>query len=601
MSGQSLEIIEQGQVTVVEIGLPGVPGTKGAPGTSWIDGYGEPLPAQGLERDHYLDHATGDIWAKGPAGWAKTGGNLTGPRGLQGLQGVKGDTGDITPELQAARDTAVAAAVTAGQKSTDADASASAAAASAQAASEAASGASGSAGAAEQAADDAAGSAGAAMQSAEAAAGSMQGAAAAQAAASGSAGAAAASQATAGQAASDATAAAGVAEEHRAATVAASAAAAGSASAAAASAEAADGSATTASGAAAAADSAKADAEAAAGSAGGSAGAASASATAASASATAAGQAKTAAEAARDRAEAAAGSVANPVFSTLKVKPAAGDAPIVLVPYDAASGAKLSSTKPDGETKRWEVDLAAGATDDFQLNRFSDAGAAVDAPLAVKRATGEVTITGGVTVKAVAGAATNKISLDRPALAGQDSVILSSVAGKALWGIVMGNTTGGAYAMSFARYSSTDGSYVDTPITINNTNGVVVIPKLAVGANSGDVGSAWEYYSCPMDVTAGSLSTWAATLYYKIMGKVAFLTLEIYIGSGNPTGAYRVYLPFNAAYNQTLSGRENSLNGKQLQGWIAANGNVLTIFDYANANPGGVGARLLLTGSISIL
>jgi hypothetical protein len=594
MSGQSLEIIEQGQVTVVEIGLPGVPGTKGAPGTSWIDGYGEPLPAQGLERDHYLDHASGDVWAKGPAGWAKTGGNLTGPRGLQGLQGIKGDTGDITPELQAARDDAVAASANATQKAAEAVASATAAGNAATAAHQDALSTDAWKTVATEAAQSASGSAAAASQSSLGAAASAASAGDAEAAAAGSATAAATSASAAGDSAAAAAAAAAAADGSRASS-------AQSAAQALASATAAVESEATVEDLAAAADAAKSAAETARDQAGASASAAAASATAASASATAAGQAKTAAEAARDRAEAAAGNTANPVFSTVKVKPAAGDAPIVLVPYDAASGAKLSSTKPDGETKRWEVDLAVGATDDFQLNRFSDAGAVVDAPLAVKRATGEVTITGAVTVKAVAGAATNKLSLDRPALAGQDNVILSSVAGKALWSIVMGNTAGGAYAMSFARYSSADGSYVDTPITINNTNGVVVIPKLAVGANSGDVGSAWEYYSCPMDVTAGSLSTWAATLYYKIMGKVAFLTLEIYIGSGNPTGAYRVYLPFNAAYNQTLSGRENSLNGRQLQAWIAANGNVLTIFDYANSNPGGVGARLLLTGSISIL
>lgn len=185
-NGQSLEIMEQGAVKVVEIGLAGAPGTKGPPGTSWLDGHGAPLPGLGLERDHYLDHDTGEVWAKGEAGWALVG-NLTGPRGLKGEQGDKGETGDITPELQAARDEAVAAAASADGDATSAGQSAAAAAQSMDVAQQAGQEAVGAAASATQSAGAAAADHAGAADSAAAAGGAASAAAGAAAAAAGSA------------------------------------------------------------------------------------------------------------------------------------------------------------------------------------------------------------------------------------------------------------------------------------------------------------------------------------------------------------------------------------------------------------------------------
>lgn len=199
-SGQSLEIAEQGAITVVEIGLAGAPGTKGPPGTSWLDGHGDPAPGLGLERDHYLDHDTGNVWAKSAIAWARVG-NLTGPQGDQGDQGDKGDTGDITPELQAARDEAVAAATSAG---IDAGSAGQSAASAAQ-----------SMGVAQQAAEDAVGAAVSATQSAGAAAADRAAAADSAGAAGAAAGAAAGSAAAASDSALQASQARAAAEDAR--------------------------------------------------------------------------------------------------------------------------------------------------------------------------------------------------------------------------------------------------------------------------------------------------------------------------------------------------------------------------------------------------
>jgi hypothetical protein len=74
-------------------GDPGTPGTNGtdgddgAAGASVRTGSGAPTAGLGNVGDVYIDSATGDLYAKGAGGWAKTG-SLKGPAGADGADGA---------------------------------------------------------------------------------------------------------------------------------------------------------------------------------------------------------------------------------------------------------------------------------------------------------------------------------------------------------------------------------------------------------------------------------------------------------------------------------------------------------------------------------
>lgn len=67
-------------------GTPGTNGTNGTNGSSVRTGAGAPAAGLGNEGDVYIDSATGDLYAKGAAGWTKTG-SLKGPAGADGADG----------------------------------------------------------------------------------------------------------------------------------------------------------------------------------------------------------------------------------------------------------------------------------------------------------------------------------------------------------------------------------------------------------------------------------------------------------------------------------------------------------------------------------
>lgn len=67
-------------------GTNGTPGTDGADGSSVRSGAGAPAAGLGNEGDVYIDSTTGDLYAKGAGGWAKTG-SLKGPAGTDGTDG----------------------------------------------------------------------------------------------------------------------------------------------------------------------------------------------------------------------------------------------------------------------------------------------------------------------------------------------------------------------------------------------------------------------------------------------------------------------------------------------------------------------------------
>jgi hypothetical protein len=81
-------------ITNLSGGPKGDPGTNGTNGASVRTGSGAPAAGLGAVGDVYIDSATGDLYAKGAGGWAKTG-NLAGPAGEDGQ--------DVTDTLKGVR------------------------------------------------------------------------------------------------------------------------------------------------------------------------------------------------------------------------------------------------------------------------------------------------------------------------------------------------------------------------------------------------------------------------------------------------------------------------------------------------------------------
>jgi Collagen triple helix repeat (20 copies) len=78
-------------------GTDGTNGTSGSNGSSVRSGAGAPAAGLGALGDVYIDSTTGDLYAKGAGGWAKTG-NLAGPPGTDGTDGQ-----DATDTLKGVR------------------------------------------------------------------------------------------------------------------------------------------------------------------------------------------------------------------------------------------------------------------------------------------------------------------------------------------------------------------------------------------------------------------------------------------------------------------------------------------------------------------
>ena len=69
--------------------------------------------------------------------------------------------------------------------------------------------------------------------------------------------------------------------------------------------------------------------------------------------------------------------------------------------------------------------------------------------------------------------------------------------------------------------------------------------------------------------------------------------------NGTAAGTVVATLPTSTAnlmVGSIVCGRENSVTGNMLQGLMAANSNVVYIYNYANGYPGGSGYMLFVSG-----
>ena len=114
-----------------------------------------------------------------------------------------------------------------------------------------------------------------------------------------------------------------------------------------------------------------------------------------------------------------------------------------------------------------------------------------------------------------------------------------------------------------------------------------------------EVGGVWTAYTPTITAYAGAFTTVSATGYYSKIAKVVPILITVTITTnGTASGIVFASLPFATDKVTTLSGRENSVTGKMLQG-LAFN-NLVTIYNYDGSYPGGNGYTLYLSGFLSI-
>jgi hypothetical protein len=159
-----------------------------------------------------------------------------------------------------------------------------------------------------------------------------------------------------------------------------------------------------------------------------------------------------------------------------------------LVISNAAGTAHAIQGQTSG-SNRWTMQLGNGGAEggsnagsDFALNRFSDAGSFIDSPLTINRASGNVTLTGQLSITAnglTAGTFVVGQSLFTDNAAGTSRVLFGRTSGSNRWAILAGDSTaesGSNAGSNFGinRYSDA-GAFIDSPLLITRSSGLVTI------------------------------------------------------------------------------------------------------------------------------
>ncbi len=113
-------------------------------------------------------------------------------------------------------------------------------------------------------------------------------------------------------------------------------------------------------------------------------------------------------------------------------------------------------------------------------------------------------------------------------------------------------------------------------------------------------GAAWSTYTPTITCQTGTLTTASATGRYKQVGKVLFAQITITVtANGTCAGQVVATLPVisaNSASIWTMSGRENAMTGKMLQGIVQGNASTAYIINYDNSYPAASGSLLYISG-----
>jgi hypothetical protein len=157
----------------------------------------------------------------------------------------------------------------------------------------------------------------------------------------------------------------------------------------------------------------------------------------------------------------------------------------------AASGSSASTFFLTGTANRWELtknnvaESGSNVGSDFGINRYNDAGSLVDTPFSINRATGTVTVINSSSptfLVTTPPAQTPSLQVRTPS-AGFGGTLGFSTAASTRWEVQKNSTaeSGSNAGSDFGinRYSDA-GSYIDTPIFIARSTGIVTLSQ---GAN----------------------------------------------------------------------------------------------------------------------
>lgn len=186
----------------------------------------------------------------------------------------------------------------------------------------------------------------------------------------------------------------------------------------------------------------------------------------------------------------------------ITIKPAAASANMILVkPQDTLNAAIFGQLAGTPVKNRWGMFLGnntsesgGNAGSDFQIWRYDDAGAAIQAALTISRATGAMTVSQNLNLTAPASTdyallsgSRNNGSNSLPTLRLLGNTVVSGV-GKARWAMDLGNATnetGSNNGSDFSLYSYNDAATVSTlAMNIDRGTNIATFPK-GVGVTTG--------------------------------------------------------------------------------------------------------------------
>jgi hypothetical protein len=143
-------------------------------------------------------------------------------------------------------------------------------------------------------------------------------------------------------------------------------------------------------------------------------------------------------------------------------------------------------------SNRWAIELGStvaesgsNAGSDFQVDRYTDAGAYINTPLTIARSNGSVVFAGpGMNINSTTGVT---VSLNKSA-SGQESIVYGATNGSSRWSMSLGNATaesGSNNGSDYALNTFTDGNaYLNTPLQIKRSNNVATFAVAIVNGPS---------------------------------------------------------------------------------------------------------------------
>jgi hypothetical protein len=109
--------------------------------------------------------------------------------------------------------------------------------------------------------------------------------------------------------------------------------------------------------------------------------------------------------------------------------------------------------------------------------------------------------------------------------------------------------------------------------------------------------TAWTAYTPTLACASGTLTTASAAGRSKAIGKTTSINIIVTITTnGTCAGFVAVGLPVTSNNAAILSGRENAVTGKMLQGIAAAGAASFALLNYDGTYPGANGATFIVTG-----